>query len=132
MAQNLAGEITNIVQGDSIDVTRTIGSLPTAITKSWFTIKTKAKIDSTSDAAINIIFQKTITTTPVTGVGAILDDGAGGTASVRFELVNADTVLLVGDTVYYYDIQVLTSAGKIYTPELGVIRVKKERTKTTS
>lgn len=132
MPPNLSGTISNIVQGDHLDVTRTIGTLPTTITKAWFTVKTKAKLTSTSDAAANIVFQKEITTSNVPGTGVILDTGGSGTASVKFELTNSDTVLLVGGTVYYYDIQVLTSSSKIYTPEVGLIKTLAERTKDIS
>jgi hypothetical protein len=127
----LDAEIKDIVQGDKIDINVSIGSLPGPITKSWFTVKNKVKLDSSSDSAANIIFQKTITTANVPGQGVIIDDGAGGTASVKFELRNADTVLLTGDTVYYFDLQVL-QGGEPYTPWLGIIKVKKERTKSTS
>jgi hypothetical protein len=127
----LDAEIKDIVQGDNINIVRTIGDLPAAITKAWFTVKTKAQLSSSLDSG-NIVFQKEITTVLQNGIGQITDDGADGTAGVTFELVNADTVLLAGDTVYYYDIQVLTSTSKIYTPELGIIKTKKERTKTTS
>lgn len=128
MAQELNGSIENVVQGDNFDVIRSIDTLPAAITKAWLTVKPgKSSINDTT-----AIFQKTITTSNVPGIGVILDDGAGGIASVRFELTNADTVLLTNETVFYYDIQVLTSTGKIYTPELGKIRLKSERTKATS
>jgi len=129
MAQNLAGNIQNIVQGDDITITRTIDTLPASITKCWFTVKpAKSSVNDTT-----AIFQKVITTASVPGVGAITDDGTtDGVAAVRFELVNADTVLLENETAYYYDIQVLTSTGKIYTPEIGQIKLKSERTKSTS
>lgn len=127
----LDAEITDIVQGDKVDINVSVGSLPGAISRAWFTVKNKAKLDSTSDATANIIFQKTITTVDVANVGVILDTGAGGTASLRFRLRNADTVLLTGDTVYYFDMQVLQD-GEPYTPWLGVIKVKKERTKSIS
>jgi hypothetical protein len=129
MAQQLNGEIENIVQGDNIDITRTIDQLPASITKAWLTVK--ANRSSTADT--NAIFQKTITSINVPGVGVIVDDGTGdGIAEVRFELVNADTVLLTNETAYYYDIQVLTSTDKIYTPEIGIIKLRSERTKSTS
>jgi hypothetical protein len=131
MAQQLAGEINNIVQGDNIDIIRTIGSLPASITKSWFTVKTRANLESNTDTS-TIVFQKSITTLNVPNTGHIYDDGADGVAGVRFELTNGDTVLLTGDTIFYYDIQVLTSTNKIYTPEIGVIKTKKERTKSIS
>jgi hypothetical protein len=129
MAQELRGSISEIVQGDDIDIIRTIGTLPTSITKSWFTVRTRANLDQLTDAT-TIVFQKAITTSNVPGVGVIYDDGADGTAGCRYELVNADTKLLVGDTLYYYDVQVLTSSGKIYTPEVGVLKTTKDRTKS--
>jgi hypothetical protein len=129
MAQNLNGNISSIVQGDDIDITRTIDTLPASITKAWLTVKSTPA--STSDTAA--IFQKVVTTTPVVGVGAITDDGTtDGVAAVRFELKNADTILLVNETQYYYDIQVLTSTNKIYTPEIGKMKLRSERTKATS
>lgn len=129
MAQNLNGLISNVVQGDSIDIVRQIDTLPASISKAWLTIK--ATQASTSDTAA--IVQKTITTSAVIGTGQITDDGTtDGVAAVRFELTNADTVLLVNETTYYYDIQVLTSTGKIYTPEIGRIKLRSERTKATS
>ena len=131
MAQELAGSISNLVQGDNIDIVRTIGTLPTSITDSWFTVRTRANLDQTTDTS-SVVFQKHITSSNVPGTGVIYDDGSDGTAGVRFELVNADTKLLVGDTVYYYDIQVLTTSGKIYTPEIGIIKTHKDRTKSIS
>lgn len=129
MAQVLDGEIFNIVQGDFIDILRTIDTLPASIVTAWFTVKPTKSSSSDTTA----IFQKTITSSNVPGQGVILDDGTGdGIANVRFELTNANTVLLVDEKAYYYDIQVLTSTGKIYTPELGIIRMKSERTKAIS
>ena len=127
----LNGELQNLVQGDYLDIVRNIGNLPTTISKASFTVETKAKLTSTSDGT-NVVFQKAITTSTGAGVGIISDTGGSGTAIVRFELTNADTILLTGDTIFYYDIQVLTSSGKIYTPELGVIKVRSERTKSIS
>jgi hypothetical protein len=127
----LSAEISNIVQGDYLDIVRNIGNLPIAITKAWFTVKTRANLTTTSDGT-NVVFQKAITTGTGAGVGVISDTGGSGTAIVRFELTNADTVLLTGDTIFYYDIQVLTSNGKIYTPEKGIIKMKQEITRSTS
>lgn len=125
MAQVLDGEIS-FVQGDNIDINRSICLLPAAISKAWFTVKTSKA--STND--VTAVFQKTITTANVPGQGVILDDGAGdGTAIVRFELTNANTVLLINEKAYYYDVQVLTIGGAIYTPELGIIKLRAERTK---
>lgn len=131
MAQQLKGKIFNIVQGDNVDITRTIDTLPASITKAWFTVRNSQYKSATSDT--DVIFQKAITSVNVPGTGVITDDGTGdGVAAVRFELTNANTVLLVNENTYYYDIQVLTSTGKIYTPEIGLIRLESERTKSIS
>jgi len=127
----LNAELSGIVQGDYLDIVRNIGNLPTTISKAWFTVKTRANLTTSTDGT-NVVFQKTITTANVPGTGVILDTGGSGTAQVKFELTNADTVLLTGDTIFYYDIQVLTSSSKIYTPELGVVKMKQERTRSTS
>jgi hypothetical protein len=130
MAQELNGEIDNLVQGDKLDIIRTIGTLPGAISKAWFTVRTRANLDQLTDTT-TVVFQKAITTVNVPGVGVISDDGAGGTATVRFELRNADTKLVVGDTLYFYDIQVImASDGEPYTPEVGKIKTVKDRTKS--
>jgi len=127
----LNAELSGIVQGDYLDIVRNIGNLPIIISKAWFTVKTRANLTTSTDGT-NVVFQKTITTANVPGTGVILDTGGSGTAQVKFELTNADTVLLTGDTIFYYDIQVLTSSSKIYTPELGVVKMKQERTRSTS
>lgn len=126
---NLSGELLDIVQGDNIDINRSIGNLPASITKAWLTVKPNKS--STNDT--NATFQKSITTSNVAGQGVIIDDGTGdGIAQVRFEFTNANTILLTDEKAYFYDIQVLTSTGKIYTPELGLIKLRSERTKAIS
>jgi hypothetical protein len=126
---NLVGEIRDFVSGDDLDVWRTISEIPTGqiLSKAWFTVKTGPSV-----ADVAAIFQKTITTAPVTGQGAITDTGADTIGRVRFELTHVNTALLSDGVAYYYDIQVLTDAGKIYTPERGLIKAKGEITKTIS
>ena len=119
----LDSEIKNFVSGDDLDVIRTIGNLPVGqtIAKAWFTVKTK-KLDTTP------LFQKIITTVNVLGQGHITDIGGDEIGAVRFELTAADTKLLVNKKVFFFDIQIRTSAGKVFTPELGRIRAEIERT----
>ncbi len=126
----LNGEIKDFVAGDNIDITKTITNVPVGqtITKAWFTVKTSKTL-----ADANAVFQKTITAANQAGVGVILDDGAADQiAKVFFELTNSNTSLLAENVIYHYDIQVLTSAGKIYTPEVGVMKLKGEATKSTA
>ena len=128
--------ITSLVQGDGIDitvtVTKTTGNfVADAITKAWFTVKSKV-----TDSDANALFQKVITTADVVGVGQITDDGAvSGTGSIRVELTNADTILLSGNKSYPFDLQLLTTSGgsiKPYTPWAGVIKMTPEVTKATA
>lgn len=123
----LNSEIKNIVAGDTLDVLRTVGNLPAGQTlvKAWFTVKRRTT-DTTN------IFQKVITTSVVVGEGHITDIGSSGVASIRFDLQPADTVLLALRRVYFFDIQVKTSLGSIFTPELGRIRAEIQRTITVS
>ncbi len=102
------------------------------VTKVWFTVK--SAISQTDQEAL--IF-KELTTSNVPGVGVIIDDGnVSGVAQVRVELVNTDTAKLSDERkAYPFDLQVQTSNGgatKPYTPWLGFVRIKNERTKATT
>lgn len=128
----LDAEITNIVQGDKIDINVTVSELPGAITKAWFTVKTREQLSSSTVDVGNFVFQKVITTVNQVGTGYISDDGTtDGIAAIRIDLRNADTVLLSGGTLYFFDLQVLQS-GEPYTPWSGIIKTVRERTKSTS
>lgn len=130
----LNAEIEDIVAGDGIDITVNIGKVSgnfigDAVEKVWFSVKTK-KTDT------SYLFQKAITSSNVPGTGVILDDGSvSGTAQVRVELVNANTVLLTLGKTYYFDLQVKTALGgvtKPYTPWSGLIKFKEEITTDTA
>ena len=127
---DFSGTIKDFVAGDNLKITRTITNVPSAdtLTKAWFTVKLR-KEDSDADAVI----QKEITTSDVSGTGHITDDATGDTeGAVRFDLEQADTVKLSGGAIYRYDIQVLTSAGAVYTPEIGKIIAQLGTTEDTS
>ncbi len=128
----LNSEIKEFVAGDDLDVIRTIGNLPAGqtLTKAWFTVKTEENLLLPGDT--NIVFQKVITAINVPGQGQITDIGASGTGAVLFELTDTDTALLTAKTVFFFDIQVLTSTGKLLTPELGRIRAEIQRTRSVS
>ena len=108
--------ITNFVAGDDLTVTRTITGVPAGDTlaKAWLTVKRRQR-----DLDAAAIFQKEITPVDVPGTGEITDTGGDGTGAVRFDLADEDTLLLEPLRGYYYDIQVLTANGFIYTPETG-------------
>lgn len=111
----LNGTINDLVAGDDLDVKRTITDIPAGQTlvKGWLTFKGNL---NTADPGL---LQKVITATPVVDVGQITDAGASGTGAVLFQLTKADTAALPIGKPTAYDIQVKTSAGKIYTAERG-------------
>jgi hypothetical protein len=130
MAPSLDAEIKDIVSGDDIEIRRTVLDVPSGqvLSKAWFTLKNKI-----TDADTAALFQKVITAANTVGVGQIEDDGASDQIAVlRFDLTDVDTKLLTGGKIYYYDIQVLTDAGKIYTPEAGKFKTVAEVTRASS
>ena len=70
---------------------------------------------------------------PTQGPGGWIDDvgaqreirpfgqvlGAGGTGHLIFALNSGDTLKLIAGRRYFYDLQVKTDSGKVYTLELG-------------
>lgn len=118
--------------GDDLDIERDVVDVTVSdpLIKAWLTVKTSA-----TDPDPGVV-QKIITTTPITGVGQIAQDGSvnngNGTASMRFELTKTDTAALGSTVRYYYDVQVKTSAGKIYTPDEGFISFVRGVTDATS
>jgi hypothetical protein len=119
---NYSAKITGYAIGDDLlirrTINRTLSNLPTGVNidKAWMTVKID---DDDLDAAA--LIQKEITTSDVSGIGHIEDDGAGDTDPiVRFDMTDTDT-RTIGITHRYYDIQVRTDTGAIYTGEIGVI-----------
>ena len=89
------------------------------LTKAWLTVK--ANLADLDNAAK---LQKVVTTaTALASPGKITADGSAsqgnGTATVVFGLVVADTATLPVGTALYYDIQVMTASGAVYTVEAG-------------
>lgn len=116
--------------GDDENVPVSIPNVPTgqSVTKAWFTVKTDlAVVDASA------VFQKTITRTAAPGVGQIVNDGSvGGTAKLNFEVTQTDTLTLVPGRDTYYDVQFLTSAGKLVTIQRGQIIAVPQTTLATS
>lgn len=123
----LNGQITDFVPGDDFGLRRKIDrdgggvadeTLASGVTvsKAWLTVKAKL-----SDADVDALVQKEITTTNVPGTGEIEDNGTGDTDPVlRFDLDPDDTEA-IGVSPRHYDVQVLTSGSKLYTAEKGRI-----------
>ena len=126
----LDSEIRGFVVGDYFEVERDVSGIPnpTTLTKAWLTVKARE-----DDEDVDAIFLIDITTSYVTGKGQIVDNGAGdGVGTVRFEVTSVNSVKMTGAKVYYFDIQVLTSAGFVFTPERGTISGYKQITRATS
>ncbi len=106
------------VRGDIVSIRRVIDSLATGrtVTEAWLGVKTAySVVDASALFAI-----KSITTTNSAGVGQIEDSGAtDGSATIRFDLVNADTTAPTAGTIYYYDIQIKLDDGTELTIESG-------------
>jgi len=121
---NYEATISGYATGDSILIRRTIdrsaSNLPTGviIAQAWMTVKT-----AENDADPGLV-QKVITTTDVSGTGQIEEDGSAqaGDANpiLRFDFEPTDT-RNIGSLHRYYDIQVKTDTGAIYTGEKGEI-----------
>lgn len=123
--------IEGYVAGDSVDIERDVTNVNPIdpLVKAWITIKaTRAATDPG-------LVQKVITTT-MTSSGQIGQDGSAaqgnGIASVYFPLSKTDTALLGPFTTYWYDIQVLTASGYLYTPEVGRLEFGRGVTDATS
>lgn len=114
----MATNISNFYRGDTntIGLTITSNSIAYDITGStiWFTLK-KNKNDADSQASL----QKEVTshTNPSGGITAIT-------------LSATDTNIQPGK--YFYDIQMKTSGGEIYTLASGTVEVLEDVTRSTS
>lgn len=125
----LESRIENIIAGDDKKIIRTITLVPAGRTllEAWFTVKEDAE-----DVDTEAIIQKDISTSDVPGTGQITDDGADGTGAVRFDLTDADTLLMDPTRDYDFDIQVELDDNDLQTPELGKIRTRRGVTKATT
>lgn len=105
-----------IVRGNVFSFRRVVANLPDGVTLSdaYATLKTNY-----ADADPGL-FQKHITATNVASTGQIEDTGSVGVAVLRFDLTATNTLAATADSPYYYDIDVVTSAGDKLTIERGV------------
>jgi len=115
----MSANIEGYVIGNDIDIERDVPgiSLSDPVAIAVLTIKT-----SPVDSDAQKILQKSITTTPVNGIGQIVQTGGtgngDGTASLWFQITKAETLALGAAVRYYYDIRVFTAANKSYNAEL--------------
>lgn len=126
----LDATVTGFVAGDDLSLRRTIDrdgdgdsdealASGVVIDRAWLTVKADP-----SDADADALLQKEVTTADSAGTGQIEDDGDGDVDPiVRFDLEPDDTET-IGTTPRYFDVQVRTGGGKIYTAERGRIYAK--------
>lgn len=134
----LNGIISGFVGGDHLSIQRTVdrdggGEADLAIasgvtiTRAWLTVKNKVT-DIDGDA----IFQKEITTSLQPDIGQIENDGtADADPILRFDLTPVNTAA-IGTRAKHYDVQVLMSNLKLYTPERGKIYASSQVTQDQS
>jgi len=121
---NYNATITGFAVGDDLLIRRTINrsasNLPTGvvIAQAWLTVK---EDEADTDPGL---FQKVITTTDVSGTGQIEEDGSASAGDadpiLRFDLTTANT-RTISNNHRWYDIQVKTDTGAVYTGEKGEI-----------
>lgn len=112
----LYNNLAPVTPGDNYSIDHFIKNLNAPITQAKIAFKTL-------ESGIVLILPKTITTTPVVGVGVIISTGivqpnGTYTAEVRFDYPQVDTAGLVpGITLWYFiDCQTTLAAG--YTSEV--------------
>lgn len=124
--------IEGFIAGDDLDIERDVTgvTITDPLVKAWLTIKTSSSVADPGT------IQKVITTSLVVGTGQITQDGSeedgNGTASLLFQLTAANTTTLGTSIRYYYDVQVKTSSGKIYTADVGRIQMSVGYTDATT
>lgn len=103
---------------DGLLVIRTIPGLPdaTTITKAWLMVKRRK-----SDADVDAVISKEITSVLSASIGQITDTGADGTGQLEFRINHTDSDNLTAGQAYYYAIKILLSTGRPETIETGTM-----------
>lgn len=96
-----------IVRGDSFPLRRTLPGVPPSVTVSSAKLTVKLAIADASPG----LFQLTAT---------VEDTGTSGIGVIRFDFSSANTLLMVQDQPYFFDIQVTLSNANVLTPEYGI------------
>lgn len=125
MAANYTATITTFAVGDNLDITRSVTVPSGTISQAWLTVR------KTYTATSGLI-AKRITTTDTAGSGYISNAGSSGTGTVKFYLLQEDTLRLNPLSEYVYDIQVKYTTDKIETVEIGTITAHPQITTESS
>ena len=124
---DLAVVISGFVDGDDLEIRRTVTELVAPIEVAWLTVK-HHPAQPDDEARL----QKRITVADVPGTGQIVEAGGIGVdGDLRFDLTTDDTASL-GTRRFVHDIQIRLTTGKIYTIEKGTIQLVADVTKTTA
>jgi len=110
--------ITSLVAGDTwpFYMTYSISTSGITFSKIYLTIK-----NDPTDADVDALVQKSVTTSATTS-GQITDDAtAGGSIAFNIYVAKTESVLLTPGEDYYYDFQGIGSDGAVYTFETGII-----------
>jgi hypothetical protein len=114
--------IITITVGDDFGATRTMNDIPNgqALAQATWTVKRLEDFAAPGDATA--VWQKTITTADVANTGQIEDSGAiTRVARLRWDGTYLESLLLVPGREYVYDMQVVSTAGKQFTMERGML-----------
>lgn len=107
--------ISQVVPGDTFRLLRSLGTLPydSELAHAYLTVKKDPQ-----DSDVRSVIKKDITLTNAAGVGLITKED-NGSYDIYFELTGLDTNLLDASSTYYYDLQIETEDGNVYTVEFG-------------
>jgi uncharacterized protein len=114
--------IITITVGDDFGATRTMNDIPNgqALAQATWTVKRLEDFAAPGDATA--VWQKTITTADVANTGQIEDSGAiTRVARLRWDGTYLESLLLIPGREYVYDMQVVSTAGKQFTMERGML-----------
>lgn len=110
--QQRLGVAEGLYNNDHFTLVVKVGGLPSGVTvaKAYLTVK---QLPTDADPGI---VQKAITSAAVTGTGQITDTGSSSSmASLQFDLVPADTILLTALSQYAWDVQWIDQQGLVHT-----------------
>jgi len=134
VAAVLAGSDITIQRGDTETITLTdIGAL-TGYSKIWFTVKKgKAYADTNSLLQIEktdglLYLNRAVAATSANGSITIVDEATGDITI----LIKAAATAVLEPGVYYYDVQMLSSAGVVNTLTYGIFTVEADVTRAVA
>lgn len=111
-----------ITIGDDFSVRRFVNDIPNgqAVAQATWTVKPLTAFYTTGDATA--VWQKTINQTDNPNAGQLEDSGGvSRQASLRWDGTNLESSLLTPGFEYVYDMSIVSTAGKKFTMERGML-----------